>query len=85
MSDEEIDSRPETLSHLNNAARIDEVQGEWELDELVDDLHKEWSQHEGKMQAEQCCDVLTTSQGIRKKPVVDGAQHTPATVQQTVL
>jgi len=25
---------------------LDEVQGEWELDELVNDLHEEWRQHE---------------------------------------
>jgi len=26
---------------------LEEVQGEWELDDLVNDLHKEWSAHEG--------------------------------------
>ena len=27
---------------------MDEVQGEWELDDLVNDLHEEWWQHESK-------------------------------------
>jgi len=38
------------LSQLKN----DEIQGEWELDDLVNDLHKEWSAHEGKKEGNHC-------------------------------
>jgi len=48
MTDVDSDSRLEALSQPNNVVGMDEVQGEWELDDLVNDLHKEWSQHEGK-------------------------------------
>ncbi|XP_024633361.1 two-component response regulator ARR1 [Medicago truncatula] len=48
MTELDVDSRPETFSQPINVAGMDEVQGEWELDDLVNDLHKEWSQHEGK-------------------------------------
>ena len=44
----DVVSRPETLSQPINVVGMDEVQGEWELDDLVNDLHKEWSQHEGQ-------------------------------------
>jgi len=30
---------------------LEEVQGAWELDDLVNDLHNEWSQHELKKEA----------------------------------
>jgi len=42
------DTTQEMLPQLNNDPVMDEVQGEWELDDLVIDLHKEWEQHEGK-------------------------------------
>ena len=42
------DSNSKTLVQHQNVEGIDEVQGEWELDELVDDLRKDWSRHEGK-------------------------------------
>lgn len=48
MTEVDVDSRPETFSQPINVSGMDEVQGEWELDDLVNDLHKEWSQHEGK-------------------------------------
>jgi len=35
-------TEPEALPQYNNVSGLDEVQGEWELDELVDDLHKVW-------------------------------------------
>jgi len=45
----EVDSvtEPEALPQYNNVPGLDEVHGEWELEELVDDLHKEWNKHDG--------------------------------------
>jgi len=48
MTEVESDSTPEGIIQPNDVDDLDEVQGEWELDELVDDLHKEWSHHEEK-------------------------------------
>lgn len=48
LTEVDSDSRPETLSQLNDENGLEEVQGEWELDDLVNDLHKEWNVHEGK-------------------------------------
>jgi hypothetical protein len=48
LSEEEPDTRLEALHQSNNDNGLDEVQGEWELDDLVTDLHKEWSAHERK-------------------------------------
>jgi len=46
--EEVTDSRPETLSQQHDVDGLDKVQGEWELDELVNDLQKEWCEHDGK-------------------------------------
>ncbi|KEH19396.1 DUF4283 domain protein [Medicago truncatula] len=43
MTEEVNDDRPETLLQPHNVDGLDEVQGEWELD----DLKKEWCEHEG--------------------------------------
>ena len=48
MTEEVIDSRPETLSQPSNMNDLEEVQGEWELDDLVTDLHRELGDHEGQ-------------------------------------
>ena len=48
MTDEVIEPRSETLSQHQDVEGLEEVQGEWELDELVDDFHKEWCEHDGK-------------------------------------
>jgi len=57
LTEEVIDSRPETLSILSNVNDLDVVQGQWELDELVTDLHREWGdqggQHVGSTSQEQ--------------------------------
>ena len=45
MSESEIDSKPEEEPPNNDFTGMDEVQGEWELDDLVTDLQKEWCQH----------------------------------------
>jgi hypothetical protein len=42
----DTDSRSEELFQPNDIDGIYEVQREWELDALVDDLSKEWSQHD---------------------------------------
>jgi len=47
----EVDSSPEASCNPNDDVGLEEVQGVWELDDLVNDLHKEWSQHEGKTAA----------------------------------
>jgi len=47
----EVDSSPEESCNPNDDVGLEEVQGEWELDDLVNDLQKEWSQHEGKKEA----------------------------------
>jgi len=47
----EVDSSPEPSCNLSEDVGLEEVQGVWELDDLVNDLHKEWSQHEGKTTA----------------------------------
>jgi len=44
----EYDSRLEALPHSNNVDGMEEVRWEWELDDLVNDLHKEWSADERK-------------------------------------
>jgi len=45
LTEVDIESTPKTLPQ-NNVSGVEEVQGEWELDDLVDDLQKEWSAHE---------------------------------------
>jgi len=45
MTEEDHVDAPEENIPLNGNG-LDEVQGEWELDELVNDLHGEWRQHE---------------------------------------
>jgi len=46
MSEGEADSTPEESPQNNNLVGLDEVQGEWELDDLVTDLQTEWCKHE---------------------------------------
>jgi hypothetical protein len=46
LTDVDSESRPDDLQQPLDEDRLDEVQGEWELDALVDDLSKEWSQHD---------------------------------------
>jgi len=42
--EDQIDAPEESTQH--NVNGLDEVQGEWELDELVNNLQEEWRQHE---------------------------------------
>jgi len=51
MSEGEVDSTQEEVPQINNIAGMDEVQGEWELDDLVTDLQNEWCQHKKKCDA----------------------------------
>ena len=48
LTEEVSEATSEMLSQPNNVTGLEEVQGEWELDELMDDLQKEWCQHDGK-------------------------------------
>jgi len=48
MSEGEADSVPEEGPQNNNFVGLDEVQGEWELDDLVTDLQTKWCKHEKK-------------------------------------
>jgi hypothetical protein len=41
MTEVEPENTQEVLSHSKDVEGLDEVQGEWELDDLVTDLHKE--------------------------------------------
>jgi hypothetical protein len=52
LTEEVNDSCPYPLP-INVDADFEEVQGEWELDELVDDLHNVWCKHDGKKIMEQ--------------------------------
>jgi len=45
MTKVEPETTSEVLSHSKDVEGLEEVQGEWELDDLVTDLHKEWSEH----------------------------------------
>lgn len=46
LMEQVVDSSPEMLSQPNDDVDLEEVQGERELDELVEDLHKELCKHE---------------------------------------
>ena len=46
MSEGEADSTPEDRPQNINLEGLDEVQGEWELDDLVTDLQIEWCKHD---------------------------------------
>jgi len=48
MTEEDDVSTPENMSQPLNSVGLDKVQGEWELDDLVQDLQNERSQHEAK-------------------------------------
>ena len=51
LSKEVDDHVSEHLPHIDNDG-FDEVQGEWELDELADDLQTDCCKHDGKMTAD---------------------------------
>ena len=62
MSEAETNTLQEAAPHFNNLTGLDEVQGEWELDDLVNDLHEEWLQHETKS-VEQLKSIDPTTSG----------------------
>lgn len=47
LSDEEAETRPAAVHNVDEDD-LEEIQGEWELHELVDDLRDEWCKHDGK-------------------------------------
>jgi len=51
MTEVDVVSRPDNVSQHDNDFIADEVQGEWELDELVQDLRVDWNQHDEKKNA----------------------------------
>ena len=53
LTEIDYESKPEPFFHSNNVDGVEEVRGEWELDDLVNDLHKEWSAHERKNEGQQ--------------------------------
>jgi len=65
LTEVKLDQLPVEEPHFNvddDDDDFDEVQGEWELDDLVIDLQKEWSQHGGKeIVSRVSADVLPTS------------------------
>jgi hypothetical protein len=64
LTEVDLDQLPVEEPHFNDDDDddFDEVQGEWELDDLVIDLQKEWSQHGGKeIVSRVSADVLPTS------------------------
>ena len=71
LTEVETESMPETLPQLNKDTGMEEVQGEWELDDLMDDLQKEWSKHElkneGKHQLEEIGNVSQVSNMLEKE------------------
>jgi hypothetical protein len=48
MSEDEVVTSLENLSQPDFDVGAEEVQGEWELDELVQDLREDWNQHDVK-------------------------------------
>jgi hypothetical protein len=77
LTEEVLDSTTELLEKPNNNTDTDEVQGEWELDELVNNLQEEWRQHEQKVGSPKSFAVPLT----QKNSSVVGADM----VQQTQL
>jgi len=65
MSESESDTLQEPAQQFNNLNEADEVQGEWELDDLVNNLHEEWRQHECKHVVQHKSDASTTS-GVKE-------------------
>ena len=60
LTEVESESTPEVLAQPNDVDGLDEVQGEWELDDLVNDLHKEWSHHDLKKDVSDKSDASAT-------------------------
>jgi hypothetical protein len=65
MTEVDTESKPETLSQHNDVDGLEEVQGEWELDDLVNDLHNDWSQHEVRKQ-----ELRKSSESLSPKNVI---------------
>ena len=59
VTEEVQEDMPEALApHI--ATGLDEVQGEWELDELVNDLQEEWRHHENNNEDLICSEPTST-------------------------
>jgi len=61
----ESDTLQKAAPQFNNLNEVDEVQGEWELDDLVNDLHEKWRQHESKHVVQHKSTDSTTS-GVKE-------------------
>jgi hypothetical protein len=82
LTEVDYEPRPETL--INNVDGMEEVQGEWELDDLVNDLHKEWSAHEGRKEGNHCDKEDVEACNITKGVITDSCKKQKQ-VASTVL
>jgi len=68
LSEDDAESIQESLSEQNEVDGFEEVQGEWELDDLVNDLHNDWSQHEkNKNELRKSSDFMSPKQDIAEE------------------
>jgi hypothetical protein len=95
LREDESESVPETSPQFNDANDMEEVQGEWELDDLVTDLHKEWSQQNDKKGGKQLivedvskavtCDQKAATCTVSKAATCKQQNVTPTLVLEPVL
>jgi len=70
LSKKEIESRTRALSEHNDAPGMEEVQ--WELDDLVNDLNKEWSQQEEQPEEKEIGEHVVILDEHGNKAVAEG-------------
>lgn len=87
LREDESENVPETSPQFNDVNGIDEVQGEWELDDLVNDLHKEWSQHIDNKEGKQLIveDVSKAATCTQKAATFEQQHVTPTPVLEPLL
>ena len=84
LTEEVYDATPEMLSQPNIVTGLEEVQGEWELDELVDDLRKEWCQHDRKKDKVQLTSVPSPNHALHKDDGTDDLMQQSQPILQPV-
>jgi len=67
LTEVEPEPLPEDDMHSKGEVDLDEVEGEWELDDLVTDLQKEWSHHGGKKDESRIHDDVQLTSCERKE------------------
>lgn len=87
LREDESEIVPETSPQFNDVNGMDEVQGEWELDDLVNDLHKEWSQHIDNKEGKQLIvEDVSKAATCKQKAATYKQQHvTPTLVLEPVF